>query len=137
MEECFVTNFDQNALFRAACAAREHAYAPYSGFRVGAALLCADGRIFTGCNVENAAYPLCTCAERTALCAAVAQGARQFAAIAIAGGRDEDCAQPCMPCGGCRQNLAEFCGPDFPVILSDGIHTLGQLLPGVFRLRQH
>lgn len=131
-----MTTFDQNALFQAACAARTHAYAPYSGFRVGAALLCEDGRIFTGCNVENAAYPLCTCAERTALCAAVSQGARRFLAIAIAGGTDEDCIQPCAPCGGCRQNLAEFCGADFPVLLSDGIHPLGELLPGVFRLPQ-
>lgn len=131
-----MTTFDQNALFQAACAARTHAYAPYSGFRVGAALLCEDGRIFTGCNVENAAYPLCTCAERTALCAAVSQGARRFLAIAIAGGTDEDCTQPCAPCGSCRQNLAEFCGADFPVLLSDGIHPLGELLPGVFRLPQ-
>lgn len=131
-----MTTFDQNALFQAACAARTHAYAPYSGFRVGAALLCEDGRIFTGCNVENAAYPLCTCAERTALCAAVSQGARRFLAIAIAGGTDEDCTQSCAPCGGCRQNLAEFCGADFPVLLSDGIHPLGELLPGVFRLPQ-
>lgn len=131
-----MTTFDQNALFQAACAARTHAYAPYSGFRVGAALLCEDGRIFTGCNVENAAYPLCTCAERTALCAAVSQGARHFLAIAIAGGTDEDCTQPCAPCGGCRQNLAEFCNADFPVLLSDGIHLLGELLPGVFRLPQ-
>lgn len=131
-----MTTFDQNALFQAACAARTHAYAPYSGFRVGAALLCEDGRIFTGCNVENAAYPLCTCAERTALCAAVSQGARRFLAIAIAGGTDEDCTQPCAPCGGCRQNLAEFCGADFSVLLSDGIHPLGELLPGVFRLPQ-
>lgn len=131
-----MTTFDQNALFQAACAARTHAYAPYSGFRVGAALLCEDGRIFTGCNVENAAYPLCTCAERTALCAAISQGARRFLAIAIAGGTDEDCTQPCAPCGGCRQNLAEFCGADFPVLLSDGIHPLGELLPGVFHLPQ-
>ena len=131
-----MTTFDQNALFQAACAARTHAYAPYSGFRVGAALLCEDGRIFTGCNVENAAYPLCTCAERTALCTAVSQAARRFLAIAIAGGTDEDCTQPCAPCGGCRQNLAEFCGADFPVLLSDGIHPLGELLPGVFRLPQ-
>ena len=131
-----MTTFDQNALFQAACAARTHAYAPYSGFRVGAALLCEDGRIFTGCNVENAAYPLCTCAERTALCAAVSQGARRFLAIASAGGTDADCTQPCAPCGGCRQNLAEFCGADFPVLLSDGIHPLGELLPGVFRLPQ-
>ena len=136
MEDCPVTTFDQNALFQAACAARTHAYAPYSGFRVGAALLCEDGRIFTGCNVENAAYPLCTCAERTALCAAISQGARRFLAIAIAGGTDEDCTQPCAPCGGCRQNLAEFCGADFPVLLSDGIHPLGELLPGVFRFPQ-
>lgn len=131
-----MTNFDPNALFRAACAARANAYAPYSGFRVGAALLCDDGRIFTGCNVENAAYPLCTCAERTALCAAVSQGARHFTALAIAGGRGEDCSVPCLPCGGCRQNLAEFCGSDFPLVLSDGIRLLGELLPGAFRLDQ-
>lgn len=116
--------------------AAEYAYVPYSKFPVGAALECSDGTIFTGCNVENAAYPLCTCAERTALCTAVSQGARRFLAIAIAGGTDEDYTQPCAPCGGCRQNLAEFCDADFPVLLSDGIHPLGELLPGVFRLPQ-
>ena len=127
---------EKKELIRMALKAREGAYVPYSDFMVGAALRAEDGRIFTGCNVENAAYPLCTCAERTALCAAISQGARRFLAIAIAGGTDEDCTQPCAPCGGCRQNLAEFCGADFPVLLSDGIHPLGELLPGVFRLPQ-
>ncbi len=120
-------------LYEAALAARANAYAPYSGFRVGAALLCKDGTVYTGCNVENAAYPLCTCAERTALCKAVSEGKQDFAAIAIAGGRDAADAA-CPPCGACRQTLAEFCDGSFRVILSDGSFPLSELLPHSFGL---
>lgn len=119
--------------------ARENAYAPYSGFAVGAALLGADGRVYTGCNVENAAYPVACCAERTALFHAVAEGAREFAAIAVAGGRVGDKAEEsCPPCGVCRQALAEFCDLEtFRVYLAapgGGVEetTLGALLPRAF-----
>ena len=119
--------------------ARENAYAPYSGFAVGAALLGADGRIYTGCNVENAAYPVACCAERTALFHAVAEGAREFTAIAVAGGRVGDKAEAsCPPCGVCRQALAEFCDLEtFHVYLAapgGGVEetTLGALLPRAF-----
>ena len=119
--------------------ARENAYAPYSGFAVGAALLGADGRVYTGCNVENAAYPVACCAERTALFHAVAEGAREFAAIAVAGGRVGDNAEEsCPPCGVCRQALAEFCDLEtFRVYLAapgGGVEetSLGALLPRAF-----
>ncbi len=119
--------------------ARENAYAPYSGFAVGAALLGADGRVYTGCNVENAAYPVACCAERTALFHAVAEGAREFTAIAVAGGRVGDKAEEsCPPCGVCRQALAEFCDLEtFRVYLAapgGGVEetTLGALLPRAF-----
>jgi len=92
---------------------RERAYAPYSGFKVGAALLSRDGRVFTGCNVENASYGLTVCAERVALFKAISEGAREFEAIAIACGK-----VPCAPCGACRQVLFEF-APDLLVIMAD------------------
>lgn len=100
------------ALCDAALQARERAYAPYSSFRVGAALLCDDGSVVTGCNVENASYGLCLCAERTAVGAAVASGQREFRAIAIATASSP----PSPPCGMCRQVLAEF-SSDMPVAL--------------------
>ena len=119
--------------------ARENAYAPYSGFAVGAALLGADGRVYTGCNVENAAYPVACCAERTALFRAVAEGAREFTAIAVAGGRVGDKAEAsCPPCGVCRQALAEFCDPEtirvYLAAPGGGVEetTLGALLPRAF-----
>ena len=124
------------ALCHAAAEAAKLAYAPHSGYRVGAALLAADGRVFTGCNVENASYGLTNCAERTALFKAVSEGARKFKAIAIAGGTDS----PAYPCGACRQALAEFCGPETPVICCTldgkvaGRFTLGGLLPQTFAL---
>ena len=113
----------------------KNAYAPYSGFRVGAALLTSDGRVFTGCNVENASYGAAICAERTAAVKAVSEGAGKFSAIAIAnagGGLT-------YPCGICRQFLYEFAEEDFRVILKDDrgelvIHTLNELLPHGFRL---
>lgn len=89
---------------------RERAYAPYSGFRVGAALECADGTVYGGCNVENAAYGSCICAERTALVKAVSEGRRRFVRLAVAG----DSEDYCWPCGACRQMLREF-APDLPI----------------------
>lgn len=101
-------------LVRRAVEARGRAYAPYSGFAVGAALLAQDGRIFSGCNVENASYGLTVCAERVALFKAVSEGAREFVALAVACGKG-----PCAPCGACRQVLYEF-APDLLVIMADG-----------------
>lgn len=121
-------------LLEAAKQAAKNAYAPYSGFRVGAVLM-ANGRLYRGCNLENASYSMTVCAERAALARAVSDGVRQFSAIAVAGGK-EDLDAPCMPCGACLQALAEFCPPEFPVILTDGIHTLGELLPNAFSLRE-
>ena len=118
----------------------ERSYVPYSHFPVGAALECADGTVFTGCNVENAAYGPTNCAERTALFSAVAQGKRRFLAIAIAGGPQGQAPSGfCPPCGVCRQALAEFCGPDFSIFLVKSPeeveeHTLGELLPLCFTL---
>ena len=112
---------------------KDLAYAPYSGFHVGAALLCEDGTVITGCNVENAAYGLCICGEQTALVKAVSEGHRKFKAIAIAGDSDG----PCAPCGACRQILSEFCAPDMPIHCAgmDGefvSYTLGELLAHSF-----
>ena len=100
-----MTRFDEQSLLETAATARERAYAPYSNFRVGAALLAADGRVFVGANVENAAYGSTICAERVALPAAVVGGAREFVALAVVGDGDG----PCTPCGACRQVLFEFC----------------------------
>lgn len=125
-------------LAAAALSMREFSYVPYSEFAVGAALLTKDGKVYTGCNVENAAYGPSICAERTAVVKAVSEGCREFAAIAIAGGRKGTAPEKyCPPCGVCRQVLAEFCSPDMPVILAKTeedvqIMTLGQLLPVSF-----
>lgn len=121
-------------LVQMAVEAGEQAYAPYSGYRVGAALLCKDGRVFTGCNVENASYGLSMCAERVALFRAVAAGCRDFAAVAVAGPDDAFC----RPCGACRQALAEF-APDLRVLAADRTgrwreYDLRQLLPEAFTL---
>ena len=127
---------DERRLCESAVAAAAAAYAPYSGFSVGAALLADDGTVFTGCNVENGSYGLTMCAERTAVFKAVSEGRRRFSAIAIAGGRDT----PAYPCGACRQVLAEFCPPETPVICLtlDATRierlTLGELLPHTFAL---
>ena len=125
---------DYSFLVQQAIQARENAYAPYSQFRVGAALLAKGGKIYQGCNVENAAYGETVCAERVALYKAVSEGERQFSAIAIVGGKDE--LVFCPPCGACRQVLSQFCSPEFCIITFDGKstdeHTLGSLLPYTF-----
>jgi cytidine deaminase len=123
-------------LMEAAVRAREFAYSPYSGYCVGAALLTHDGRIFTGCNVENAGFSATNCAERTAVFKAVSEGAREFAAIAVVGGRRGEVSPHCAPCGVCRQVLAEFCSPELVILLGTPedmrVHTLGELLPFSF-----
>ena len=120
-------------LLELAIEARKKSYSPYSGFRVGAALLGKSGKVYGGCNVENAAYSPTNCAERTAVFKAVSEGEREFSAIAIVGGKDEDPADFCAPCGVCRQVLAEFCDADFRVILGTPnniqVYTLAELLP--------
>ncbi|NBH84052.1 cytidine deaminase [bacterium C-53] len=116
--------------------AREHAYAPYSHFRVGAALLTKSGKVFKGCNIENAAYSPTNCAERTAFFRAVYEGEREFEKIAVVGGAEgTDADQTCAPCGVCRQVMMEFCNPEtFQIVLADGKDhelqlTLKELLP--------
>jgi len=126
-------------LLALARAVREQAYAPYSNFLVGAALLTRDGRRFGGCNVENASYGLCNCAERTALFSAIAAGCRpgDFAALAVIADTDN----PVSPCGACRQVMSELCDDAMPVLLAN-LHgdtrqtTVGALLPGSFKLPQ-
>lgn len=125
------------ALCAAALEARRGAYCPYSGFAVGAALLTADGAVFTGVNIENASFTPTNCAERTAFFAAIAAGHRAFRAIAVAGGRaGEEPAGFCAPCGVCRQVMREFCADDFEILLAKpgGVKrcTLGALLPESF-----
>ena len=121
-----------------AISARKKSYAPYSNFNVGAALLAAGGTVYTGCNVESAAFSPTCCAERTALVKAVSEGDRQFTAIAIAGGpRGASNLEYCYPCGVCRQMLYEFGGDDLQVIVAKSsedfkVHSLGELLPHGF-----
>ena len=115
------------------------AYAPYSGYKVGAALLCADGAVYQGCNIENASYTPTICAERTAFSKAVSEGQREFTAIAICGGKDGVIEGLFPPCGVCRQVMREFCRDDFIVYMAqrDGKYetrTLAQLLPDSFSL---
>lgn len=128
---------NKEELYNIAVEAAKKAYSPYSGFCVGAALLCDDGMVYSGCNIENASYSVTVCAERVALFSAVAEGKRRFTAIAVAGSGNGDFSSPCPPCGVCRQALAEFCAADMPVILSDGKdgameYTLGEILPMSF-----
>jgi cytidine deaminase len=120
-------------LIQAAMAGREKAYAPYSQFKVGAAIATKNGDIYSGCNIENASYGLCNCAERTAIFKAVSEGQTDFAMLAVVGDTDG----PISPCGACRQVIAEFCQPDMPVILTNlkGDRkeiTVKELLPFAF-----
>ncbi len=108
----------RNRLIDSALEARKNAYAPYSGYYVGAALLCSGGDIVTGCNVENASYGATNCAERTAVFKAVSEGKQHFSAIAIAGGKDrEQASDYAYPCGVCRQVLREFCVPEDMIVI--------------------
>jgi len=121
-------------LSKTALEAMEMSYSPYSKFRVGAALLTKSGKIYTGCNIESAAYSPTNCAERTALFKAVSEGEREFAAIAVAGAPAGGEPQYCYPCGVCRQMLKEFFSDDCEVIIvktSDDykIHSFGEILP--------
>ena len=114
-------------------------YAPYSNFHVGAALLTSEGKIYTGCNIENAAYGPSNCAERTAIFKAVSESKKKFEAIAIVGGKNGKIENFCPPCGVCRQVLAELCKKDFEIVLAKStneykIMTLEQLLPESFSL---
>ncbi|WLR49882.1 cytidine deaminase [Bacillus tianshenii] len=124
---------NQETLIQAAKEAREQAYTPYSKFKVGAALLTEAGEIVKGCNIENAAYGLCNCAERTAMFKAFSEGERNFQAMAVVADTD----RPVPPCGACRQVMVELCPADMPVILTNlqgdvEETTVQQLLPGAF-----
>ena len=122
--------------------AMARAYAPYSGFKVGAALLCADGTVFQGCNIENASFSPTICAERTAIFKAVSEGQRAFTAIAVCGGKDGVITGYFPPCGVCRQVMREFCGDDFTIYLAGAgdswqSKTLAELLPLSFSAGEH
>ncbi|RLQ92070.1 cytidine deaminase [Planomicrobium sp. Y74] len=124
---------EKEQLLEQAIAARENAYVPYSKFPVGAALLTSDGKVYLGCNIENAGYSMTNCAERTAMFKAVSEGDRTFTALAVSA----DTEGPVSPCGACRQVLAEFCAPDMPVYLTNlkgdvQDTTISELLPGAF-----
>lgn len=120
-------------LYTLAESARNRAYVPYSHFTVGAALLSKSGKVYLGCNVENAAYGAVMCAERTAFFTAICEGERDFAAIAIAGGREGEAGDVCAPCGICRQVMAEFCASDFEIVLGPEsdikVYRLDEILP--------
>ncbi len=129
--------YNKKQLVDRALEAREKAYSPYSNYCVGAAILCSDGEIFEGSNIENATYGATNCAERTAMFSAIYAGKRDFRAIAVVGAkRGEDISSFCTPCGICRQVLAEFCPADLEVVMFDGkdikVKTLAELLPEAF-----
>lgn len=122
-----------NQLIEEAKKAREKAYVPYSKFQVGAALLTKDGKVYHGCNIENAAYSMCNCAERTALFKAYSEGDKEFSAMAVVA----DTARPCSPCGACRQVISELCSKNMKVYLTNlkgdvQEITVEELLPGAF-----
>lgn len=134
MTERVMTDYKQ--LMSLADDMRAFSHAPYSDFRVGAALVGKSGKIYTGCNIENAAFSPTICAERTAFAKAVSEGEKEFECIAIVGGRSGERSQKCAPCGVCRQVMSEFCGDDFKVILGTpdhfDVYTLKDLLPLTF-----
>ncbi len=119
-----------------ACGMRALAYAPYSGYRVGAALLCRDGSVVTGCNIENVSYGATICAERTALAKAISEGKTDFVKLAVCASGDA----PASPCGICRQTISEFTSDDFEILCANEkgnyqVYTLAQLLPNAFALK--
>ncbi len=123
--------------------ATRNSYSPYSGFRVGAALLCSDGTVYMGCNIENSSYSATVCAERVAFQKAVSQGKKDFVSITVVGSNDDNFKSPCYPCGVCRQVMAEFCNNnEFEIILPYNknnemefeIYKLSDLLPNSFSL---
>lgn len=120
-------NLPIKELIQTALDARKNAYAPYSHYQVGAALLSSDGTIYSGCNIENASYGATNCAERTAFFSAVSEGKRDFLAIAITGGLEgEEISDYAVPCGICRQIMQEFCGDDFQVIVAKSTENFRQ-----------
>ena len=126
-------------LIKEAKEAAKSSYAPYSHFNVGAALITRNGKVYSGCNIENAAYSPTNCAERTAFFKAVSEGERDFSAIAIVGGKNLDFVSFCSPCGVCRQVMSEFCDGDFRIILGRNdeelkVYSLNELLPLSFGL---
>lgn len=130
---------DKKELVARAYEAQKAAYTPYSHFQVGAALLAKSGRVYLGCNIENAAYSPTNCAERTAVFKAVSEGEREFEAIAIVGNMEGQTGDYCTPCGVCRQVFAEFCNKDFVILAARSRSdwkefTLGELLPESFTL---
>lgn len=134
---------NNSELILKALEARKLSYSPYSGFAVGAALLCADGSVYTGCNIENSAFTPTNCAERTAFFKAVSEGKREFIKIAVVGGKSElEIPESyCPPCGVCRQVMKEFCSSDFEIIIAKTaddykIMTLFELLPASFDKRE-
>ena len=127
---------DDSSLVELAKKAAENSYSPYSGFSVGAALLCSDGTVYKGCNVENVSFSVCNCAERTAFFSAAADGKRLFEKIAVAAFRSGSEIIFTPPCGVCRQVMKEFCGEDFEILMTDGQNItkakLGDLMPLAF-----
>ncbi len=130
---------DRITLIKKAYEAMKASYSPYSDFKVGAALLCKNGKIYTGCNIENSAFSPTCCAERTAFFKAVSEGEREFTAIAIVGGKKGEVTEYCTPCGVCRQIMSEFCSADFNIVTAspEGIrhYKLSELLPEGFCLK--
>lgn len=129
----YMINVTDETLRQKATEMLDYAYVPYSHFPVGAAILTRSGKVYTGCNIENASYGLSNCAERTAIFKAVSEGELEFDKIIVTG----DTEGPISPCGACRQVLAEFCAPDMPVILTNKAGdtletTISELLPGAF-----
>lgn len=126
---------DYSQLINEAIKVRENSYSPYSGFKVGASVLCRNGKIYTGCNIENSAYSECLCAERVALSKAISEGECEFLAISVVGGKQK-ITDFVYPCGACRQFLSELCPPQLEVVLFNGketkITTLDSLLPSSF-----
>ncbi|MDR1800512.1 MAG: cytidine deaminase [Lachnospiraceae bacterium] len=134
-----MTNETIENLIKSAFRVLEHAYVPYSHFKVGAALLTSDGEIYTGCNIENGAFTPTNCAERTAFFKAISEGKRDFTCIVVVNEREDGLHDYCPPCGVCRQVMSEFCKPDFTIILAKSetdykTYTLDDLLPLRFEL---